>query len=489
VGLFGSIGGFFTDLFSGKPKKPTEPSGGDGISTYGGVLPDGETHRDLAGGRKWTTYANAVNTAIVATGVRYFGNLLAGTEWHAEPNPAGGKDAERAAQIVTDGLLQAQMSRPWSAIVRKAAMYRFYGFSLHEWIVRRRDSDGLWVFADIAHRPQDSIDRWDKPDEQTSWRAVSQLTRGGNRYVIPRNRLFYCFDDTLTDSPDGSGLLRHVVELVRRLNVLEGLEGFGFETDLRGMPMGRAPIAELRAQAGTEDEAQIRAYVDRKTKNIRDKLENIIKSPEKLQWLLLDSSTYKGADQTVTAVQKWAFELLKGDATGLADVNVVIGRLQFEIARVFGIDFALVGADGGSYALHEDKTSMFATTLQATLSEISAFATNDLARVLVAFNGLDPETCTPRLVAEPISTDAIEVVTRALMNLSSAGLRADDPARNVIRKRLRLPPEPEPTPGMLGAIPRIPTPPPVGGPPNPDDGEVEVPLDDLGSTEGDRKAA
>jgi hypothetical protein len=119
----------------------------------------------------------------------------------------------------------------------------------------------------------------------------------------------------------------------------------------------------------------------------------------------------------------------------------VIKRVQFEIARVLGIEFALVGAEGGSYSMHEDKTSMFATNLAVTLSEMGTFATNQLARRLVALNGLDPETCTPKLVAEPISTDAMIDVSKALMNVTLAKLHPLDPARAVIRKRLRLPPE------------------------------------------------
>lgn len=459
MGLFSSIGSFFGSVFGGaRPAPSTAPNGGDGIQAYGGFLQSDERNSALIAPTKWLTFSNAHHTAIVATGLRYRCNLLAAVKWHAEANPHGGKDAERAVDIVTQGLLTTQMSRPWQLCVRKASMFQANGFSLHEWTIKRRD-DGMIVFADLAHRPAHTIDRWDKPSEQESWKAVAQQTRAGNTFVIPRDRLWYCWDDTLTDQPDGVGLLRHVIELVRRLGVLEGIEGLAYETDLRGMPVGRAPIEELRALAeakhgASADAIKIKEFIRERTSNIRENLSSIIKSPEKLQWMLLDSSTYKNTDQSaVTAVQKWAVELLRGDARGLAEIDKVIGRLQLEIARVFGIEFVMMGASSsGSRAMHADKTSMLAASLASANTEISTSATRDLARPLVALNGLDPDTCTPTLVPEPIEMRDVAAVTQALQYLSMANLSPDDPAIDVIRGWLDLPDAPEPTPGMLGML-------------------------------------
>jgi hypothetical protein len=475
---------FFSKLssfFGGGGERPTsnaKPNGGDGVQAFGGFLVSNERSPELIGARKWITYSNATNTAIVATGLRYALGLLRGTTWHAEPNDRGGADADRGVEIVTQGLINARMPKPWASVVGKTALYKYFGFSLHEWMTARR-SDGMVVFSEIAHRPQYTIDCWNKPSEKESWDAVSQLSQNGNRYTIPRGRLLYAVDDTLTDSPDGVGLFRHIVELVRRLGVLEGLEGLAYETDIRGMPIGRAPIAKMLVEAESKvgaDKAKINAYVSDRTANMRNALVSLAKSPEKLQHLLLDSGTYRGATpDTITSIQEWGLELLRGDGNGVDAVASAIGRLQVEIARAFGIEFAMMGSGDGSLAMHGDKTGMLGVTLQTQLTEIADFTTNDLARPLIALNGLDPETCTPRLVAEPISTDAIETVCRALQSLASAGLAPNDPARVVIRQRMRLPPEPEPTPEMLGAL--------GGGPPDPMAGEEDVPIDDLGAAD------
>lgn len=474
----------FGALGAAPPTGPTQPNGGDGVQAYGGFLLSDEQRPELVGQRKWVTYSNATNTQVVATGLRRTLDMLAGTEWHCEPNEAGGPDAERGVELVTKGLLKARLPKPWSTIVRKTALYRYYGFALHEWTVTK-DVYGDVVFADIAHRPQYTIDRWDKPSEQMPWQAVSQLTKAGNRFVIPRGRLFHAVDDLLTDAPDGVGLLRHVIELVRRLGILEGLEGLAYETDLRGMPMGRAPIGELMAQAQSQvgnDRAKIEAYITDRTQTLRAALQGIVKSPERLQYLLLDSATYQGADpNTISSIQKWAYELLKGNSNGVDTVAAAIGRIQLEIARVLGIEHVMMGGHGGgSLAMHADKTDAFATILQTMLTEIAAFATNDLARVLVGLNGLDPDTAAPTLVAQPIDTEAVADTCAALAALAQAGLAYDDPAIKVIRTRMHLPPPPDPTPEQMGLLgtggAQNPGPPqPSDQPPDGEVGDQEAP--------------
>lgn len=496
MGIFATFGKAISSAFAGGAKTTpvTKPSGGDGVLAYGGYLTSGERSPLMQGSKKWLTYTNALNYPTIATWVHYFTGLLAGTEWHAEPNPRGGADADRAVEIIEQGLLKAQLPTPWQSVVGVASMAEGLGFSAHEWTVKRRAEDGMMVFADIAHRPQHTIDRWDKPSEQEPWQAIGQLTQAGNRYVIPRSRLFYV-KSMLGDSPDGVGKLRHVVELVRQLEVLESLEGHAYQTDLRGMPMIRVPLSELRTLAGTKGcntEDEIKAFVFNATANIREIAANSAKTPDKIPYILFDSEPFKGADPNVfTSVLRWTFELIKGETNGLPDVNVLIVRKQTEISRVFGTEFSMMGNDGGAYAMHGDKTGVFATHVQNALTRLAAAATNDLARPLVALNGLDPETCTPTLVAEPISMDAIQVVCTSLGALAQSNLPPTWDGWNVILKRMHLPPMPEMTPEMMGILGGrgAPTMDPATGLPvdpaaDPTAAEASTPPADLGSKDG-----
>lgn len=415
--------------------------GADGVMAYGGYVQSNETNPKLQGAQKWTTYANAINAIIVATGVRYFGNLIAGSTWHVEPNPAGGAGAERGAEIVRRGLLEQDGGKSWAGIAKKAAIgYRMYGFSLHATGVRWSEAKKQIVFDDIAHRPQHTIQRWLRDDPRSPFRAVVQQVSDGATYEIPLHECLYCVDDTLGDGPDGVGLLRHIVQHADRLTRYQTLEWLAYEGGMAGLPIARAPLEELTA---TEtDDAKKKLIVDAATATLKAAVANRVKQPDKLQWLMLDSATYRGLDSDkITAIQKWAIEIVKSELEGVDNLHEAIKRLQFEIARLLGIEFALVGSDGGSYSMHEDKTSMFAVLIEVTLAEIAQFATRQLARRLVMLNGLDPELCTPTLVAEPVNGDAIGTVTKALVDLTMAKLHPLDPARPIIRKRLRLPAE------------------------------------------------
>lgn len=425
-------------------KAAGQAAGGDGVLSYSGgyYAGSGESHVELRGSNKWKTYANAVNQAVVATGIRYFGNLLAGTSWHAEPNEAGGRDAERGAEIVRMGLLEAPLRKPWPMVVRKAAMYRIFGFSLHATAFRRRP-DGVIVYSKIAHRPQHTIEKWNRKTEFHDFESVTQRSRSSKNVTIPLDECLYCDDDILGDAPDGVGLLRHVIDYVRRLGVYEGLEGVAYQSDMAGTPVGRAPLAEIAALAGSKDALKIQVFVDGKLQNLRDVIKKRIKTPEELAWIILDSAPFQNKDGTFTDIQKWALDIIKSTTNGIAEMDTTIKRVELQIARVLGIEFALMGSDGGAYAQHADKTSMFGACVQTTLDELSHFATNQLARRLIARNGLDPETCTPKCVADPISTDDIEKATAAFANIYKAPTHPEDQARNVFRQRLRVPPEPE----------------------------------------------
>lgn len=424
---------------NGRVYKAARPPGTTAVVAFSGYVQSGEAHGDLSGQQKWTTYSNAMaQVPVVATGIRYFANLLAGTEWHAEePKEASAKDRVRAMEIIDQGLLNSPMLKPWGSVIRKAALYKILGFSLHATGMRRR-KDGLIVYSAIEHRPQHSIERWLRDAETEPFHAcVQRGKQTGKEYTLPLDEALYCVDDTLTDGPEGVGMLRHVIEYVRRLGLFEEWEGEAYAEDLAGIPYARAPLGEL-AGAGTA--AEQRTNVLTGTEALRDFMTDRYKSEDTTRWLMLDSSNYDAPDGSPGSMPKWTFERIKTETANLDRLDATIRRVELQIARVLGIEFALMGADGkGSYAQHEDKTSMFATNLQTTLTELGWFATNQLARRLIARNGLDPDTCTPKLVAEPISTEAILVVTQSLANLSAAGLMPDDPALPVLYKRMRLP--------------------------------------------------
>lgn len=488
MGFFDAIGSFF----GGKPKVPpaTKPAGSDGVHAPSGYLVGNERHSSLIGPQKWVTQDNTVlNCITVAGAIRVRNALSYSAKWTVEPNKRGGKMAERMADIVREGVIEARLERPWRAVVRKAVFgSTFRGFSLYEPIVRRR-TDGAIILADLQHRPQWTIDRWDKPDEQSTWRGVTQRTRSGKSYYLPRERLLYSVNDGIGDGPDGIGLLRHLAEHARRVERYEQLEGWGFETDLRGIPYGGAPLSELQRQAekaGKTDPNEILAYVNAQTKFFRDLLEKHIKNPELS--VLLDSDVYRTEDEarTPSGARMWTFDVVRGDGGGQADVRAAINSVNREMLRVMSAEWMFMGDGEGARAVHEDKTAMFGLNLNGDLEDFGDCATRDVARRLTLLNGGDPDTDCPSIKPQPIPVQTIEAACRSILLLAQAGapLRPGDPVVNILRERGQLPPEPEHAVDLDGALPRA-TDPDKTEPPDPTKGEVDVAVDDLNDDKTD----
>lgn len=452
--------------------KAKRAAGSDDVVAFAGYVADRETAPELQGSQKWTTYARAFDRPPVAIRALMQHSLLSNAKWSLVENDNGGPDAERGMEIVQQGLLDARLPVPWGEVVAKAAMSWFFGSSLHATALGRR-KDGLVVYTDIAHRPIHTIDGWLRKSDDRPFEAARQRTRDGKTATIPLDECLYVVERMLSDDPFGVGTLRLVVERIRRAGKYETLEGSEMFSSMAGTPIYRAPFEEINENAKTSEDPS--AYKEARLLPIREAVANRIKSPERQMYLGLSSATYENQDGNPTGVKKWDIEILKADLQGLAEIRKVISDLDLDIARIMGVEFVLVGGNdsAGSYGMHESKVGMFQSTMQALLTRIADRATQQLARRLVAANGLDPDTACPYLVPEKITMSAVLDVVAALEGVNRAGLHPQDPARNIIRERLELPPEPDDVLADLMAPRAAPVEEPIEEEPEPVDPEEE----------------
>lgn len=412
-----------------------------GAVHYGGFLISDDTMPDLNGPKRYETFARTLrDTSIAAAGVRIFLNLISGAIWQAEP-PEDLPEADQARAEKIAKAVESMMSdhrRSWPRIVRRIAMFRFMGFSLAEWVAKTRD-DGLFGIDDVMPRPQRTIARWDI-DDNGDVRGVWQYNRNMREVYIPRDRLIYAVDDTLTESPEGTGLLRHIVRAAERLKAFEAIEQVGFENDLRGVPVAYGPWKDIKNDPGLTD-AQRQRYrkpmIDFVTGHIRNKRTG----------LLLDSEVYRSKDdgQSPSSTRKWAVELLRGESNAFEPMSKAIERLSFEIARVLGMEHLMLGADGsGSLALSKSKVGTFYLTLMTTQAEIIEIVERDWLHPICEMNGW-PRELWPSLACEEIRDEDIEKITTALEKLARAGatLETNDPAVAEVYHILGLSPPPE----------------------------------------------
>ncbi len=453
LGGFGSLTGV-----NAAPVNPGVTVGAAGTPVFGGFLETNESSPDLVGQQKYVTISNMLaNTAIVGAGVRFFLNLIAAAEWRFVPADDG-PEAQRFAELTEAALTGTRT--PWHRIVRRTAMFRFYGFSLQEWTEKRgiggppsmfpdrsrfnqserqgrRSGSGLVGvnarqmstrglldanavgFLDIQPRPQQTIEEWDVANDGYVRGVTQRSPQTQEEIYIPRSKMVYGVDDTLNDSPEGLGIFRQMVEVNRRLKRLEQLEGWGYENDLRGTPIGKAPINAMNraVEAGSLDASER----DSAIASLRMFLQKHIRNPNLA--FMMDSAPYFSVDDASTPSNQaqWDISLLSSITNGLDGVANAIDRLMREIAVLIGIEGLLLGSgERGSQALSRDKTSNLLVVVDGVLLELREIMSRDLVDYLFLRNGW-PMELRPALTTRAMRIRDPEVVARGLRDLAAAG--------------------------------------------------------------------
>lgn len=441
---------------------PFKESGTSGTAVFGGYVEVKERNPKLIGENRYVTFSDMLaNVSIIAAGIRYFANLVSRPSWKVEPARDNGPDeepsdaAKAAAEFVEHVL--GDLDANWTRIVRRSAMYRFYGFGIHEWTAKRRE-DGLIGMASIEPRPCHTIERWEVEPTGSVLGVFQRSPQTGEQLWIPRPKFIYLLDDTLTDSPEGLGVLRQLVDPAERLQRYLKLEGTGYERDLRGIPVGHAPIAEINAavEAGAISKEDGQALVA----GLKDFVKAQVK--EDNTGLLLDSSTYEGqtADGiSPSSAKKWDLSLLSASGTGFADISKAIERLRFDMAITIGVEGLLVGSgDNGSRSLSEDKSRNLTLQANACIGDMAEGFERDFIGALWILNGL-PDALKPSLKVEDVAFKDAAAVAAVLRDMSTAGavLDPDDPVINDVRDLLGVSQAPEMTPERYAML----NPPPV----------------------------
>ncbi|QIG67870.1 DUF935 domain-containing protein [Rhizobium phage RHph_Y52] len=417
-----------------EPVKPMQNMGVAGFQVVGGYVntPE-ERNPKLVGEQKWITASDILaNVSIVAAGVHYFLNLVASPEWKVEPADDSA-EAKALAEFAEECMYD--MDQSWHRVIRRSAMFRFYGFGLQEWQAKRRD-DGRTGMKRLSPRPQHTIQQWDIDGNGDVKGVVQFSPLTFQPLYIPRGKLIYLVDDSLTDSPEGFGLLRHLAEPADRYLEYKRIEGSGFERDFRGVPIGYAPLADI-------EKAVAAGQIDRATADtMKNGLAQFVAMRAKATntGLLLDSSTYASqtdTGSTPSSVKRWGIELLTGSAQGIDAVGAAIEREMYNMALVLGVEGLLVGKDSGSRALSEDKSRNLYLTVNSCTKDIGEAYDKDFFGPLWKLNGFD-EKLKPSLQPEDVSFKSVEEITAALKDMAAAGaiLSPTDPVINDVRTLL-----------------------------------------------------
>lgn len=451
-----------------KRGSPFATLGVPGFVVYNGILKRVEKAASLTGEQRWRTAADILaNCSAAAAGLRFFLQLVARCEWKVEPAKLPGEDepseeAKKLAEFVQDTL--HDMDRGWPRIVRQMAMYRFYGFTVMEWVAKRRP-DGKIGFKGIYLRPQHTIEKWDADESGQIVGFGQRKPDRGEQVYLRRNKCIYLVDDTLTDSPEGMGLFRHIAEPWARLKEFQRLELIGLDRDLRGTPVGRAPLTLIRemkeAGALTAEEAEA----------LTTNFENFIKlnAKDDSTALLIDSQVYKDttdAGEAHSSVPMWAIELLSVAATGLPEIDKAMDRINHEIHRLIGTEVLMVGqGPSGTQSLADNKSVNLFLNVDSTNTNMADDLERQYIDPLWILNGL-PDELKPSLVVERAESMTPERIAEILEAMGRAGspLTPDDDVNNFMRDLIGAPHAPDiDTSEFVGLPQEVPEAQPGGG--------------------------
>lgn len=479
MGLFAAIGKFFSPVpASPAPKTADAPQGIGGPQIVGNFLRTNERNPDLASvDRRMAKYQEiSLNCTIIAASLRYIYALVASSNWKYKPpqaaDPKGvqpgnlteaeAKQAKEYADAIT--LNMKNMRVPWFKVVRNAAQFKPVGFSVQECIADRMDDimPGYIGIIDVQNRPQYTFEQWHVDPQSGEVIAWGQRDPNTAELVeLERDRCIYIVDDTLTNQPDGVGLLRHVVQVCDEIKRLEQLEIWSYETDLRGIPIGMAPLAVLDNLVATN------RLTEADKSHLLEGITNFIqfhsKNPE--LGLLLDSSVYTSQDaaRTPSGAKMWGLELAKGNGAGHAEIAQAIERKQHEAGRALGTEQFMLGAGGkGSLALSEDKARALIELINGIMMEVAWCLDQDYVLRIFMLNRW-PIKLRGELLPDATSLRSVSVIVDALSKLALAGAVIDrnDPVINELRRMLKLVDQPYVTPEMIAAT----KPPNAGGTP------------------------
>lgn len=447
------------DFFKRKPAVPEAPvvedrQGTGGTVSYGGFLQSKEASPDLQGEAKYTTFDNVIlNSTVAAAAVRYYHALITGVGWSLKPGD--GANAQKYAERI-DKMIKTEMRAPWNQSIGRLGHYKWVGFAVLEWIAEMLP-DGFVGLTSLENRPQATIQRWDlEPQSGHVLGFIQRDPQDGKEYYLPRWKSVYLADQSITNSPEGVGMLRHVVETDRQRKRLEQLEGWLYETDLRGVPIGRAPIGVLddlvRRNVISEEDKKA------KLKGLSDFIQNHIKNPQ--LGIILDSLPYmdQGQAKQPSSVHQWGLEIAHAGASGFAEIGQAIERKNREIARALGFEHIMLGGDGkGSNAQHTDKTANVREMMNATLATMAWQLDQDLIVPIFEMNGWDVQQ-RPSLQPDALQLRSVQEVVDALEGMARSGavIMPNDEVVNQIRDMLHLVRAPKITPEMMGMLQRSP---------------------------------
>lgn len=405
-----------------------------GIKRAGNMV-DEEFLQDLKGSKGAKVYREMQdNHAVIGSGLWVTEMMLSRTKWAVEP--ANDSQEAEAARLYCEQCIE-DMEGGMRGFVSEMLTAAPFGWAWMEKLYKIRRgpdykapqlnskyTDGRIGIRRIALVAQETLYEWlwNEDDEVIAMVQQAPPPHSGMR-VIPRDKAVHVRFKYTKNNPEGKSILRTAYPSYYRQKNFEFVESVGIERNLAGYPAMFLPPALLESQDPAHKQTVQRYYdIVRKIK------------ADEFQGIVLPSA------DDMDGKTGFDFKLMSSGGNKPADIDPVIRRLDSRIAMTLLAEFLVVGLDKvGSFSLHSDKTSLFATALGTYLDERDRVFSENVFPELMRLNGM-PAELAPYMTHGDIEKIDLQVLGSFLQSITSSGVvTVDDRLEEWVREQAGLP--------------------------------------------------
>lgn len=411
--------------------------GSSGLKQSFGYLLE-EQRAKLRGRQAAKVYNEMRSVSPIIGGIQLaINSLIKSAEWRVEPATAPGqKRAAREWARFVDGAFH-DMDHPFSALLDDALTMIPHGWAYCEVTkkLRKGDSgdertqsefdDGLVGWREMALRAQDTLDHWEIDESGRilgMWQMDTYGRRGGRFVFIPSEKAVHFRTDASKQNPEGRSLYSNAYRPYFFGKRIEEAEAIGIERDLQGYPIMEVPLELL----GRNLPADKQSVVDSLFEMVRQ-----IRVDQR-HGALIPAELDRQGNPT-------GFKLRPFSTGGSKSIkpDEVIKRYDSRVAMSMIAEFQQLGVDqgGGSLALHDSKTSLFAAALGAIMDMIVEILDVEIGRLMT--ENQVPRELWPSLVHGDIEERKLSEVGSYLTSLAAADQLPED-SETLRRKLLEI---------------------------------------------------
>lgn len=426
-------------LTKGEEKAPAivyGETGYTGLITLGGQVFDDCSH-ELRWPRAYKTFKKMSTDDTIAPALEFVEGKVAEATWSVKIPKDAPKDQQDALEAQQKFLTEvmSDMRTSWTDVIKSAATFNRYGFSVLEMVFRFRNkkygskfNDGLVGIEALASRSQGTIVKWywkDKgrvldgfdqrvviPSETNLIRADGwELVQVNDKLdvqvkYIPMKKCLHFRHNPQNESPSGTSPLVSAWQPWKMKMAYQESEAIGVAQDNNAFKILYLPPEYLTEDRDADRAASFEMYTRMMERAHQAKQSGFILP------MLTDNEGNKMFD----------FEIKNISGTKSYDVNAIINRYVRAIQVALAADvLSLGGGSGGSYSLAESKVSIIDMAVKGRLNEIKDQLNHKLVKTLFEQNGWSTEVM-PYFDFDLPNSETLDSVGSYLQKTAATGL-------------------------------------------------------------------